>query len=67
MNVGDKVSFPFAKGSMEGVVVRLFEKTVIIKADFPRHKGKVVRRKLSDLQSHQKKDSKSKKRTKEKT
>ncbi len=67
MNVGDKVSFPFAKGSMEGVVVRLFEKTVMIKADFTKHKGRLVRRKLSDLQSQQKKDSKSKKRTKVKT
>ena len=67
MNIGDKVSFPFAKGTMEGVVVKLFEKTVVIKADFPRHKGKIVRRKLSDLQNPKKRDSKSKKRSKEKT
>jgi len=67
MNAGDKVSFPFAKGTMEGVVVKLFEKTVVIKADFPRHKGKIVRRKLSDLQNPKKRDSKAKKRSKEKT
>lgn len=67
MNVGDSVSFSFAKGTMEGVVVKLFEKTVMIKADFPRHKGKIVRRKIFDLQNPSKKDSKSKKKSKEKT
>ncbi len=67
MNVGDNVTFSFAKGTREGVVVKLFEKTVMIKADFPRHKGKIVRRKLYDLQNPKKRDSKSKKRSKEKT
>ncbi len=67
MNVGDNVTFSFAKGTREGVVVKLFEKTVMIKADFPRHKGKIVRRKISDLQNPLKKESKSRKRSKEKT
>lgn len=67
MNVGDNVTFSFAKGTREGVVVKLFEKTVMIKADFPRHKGKIVRRKISDLQNPSKKESKSRKKSKEKT
>jgi hypothetical protein len=49
MNVGDKVKFTFAKKQMEGTVDRLFQKTVYIKADFPKDKGKIVKRKINDL------------------
>jgi len=49
MQVGDKVKFTFAKKEMEGQVVRLFAKTVYIKADFPKDKGKIVKRKISEV------------------
>jgi len=50
MQEGDKVTFNFAKGTKEGTVIKVFEKTVLIKADFPKHKGKIVRRKIHQLE-----------------
>ncbi len=47
MNVGEKVKFTFAKKEMEGTVERAFQKTVYIKADFPKDKGKIVKRKIN--------------------
>ncbi|HNU72282.1 MAG TPA: hypothetical protein PKL48_11305 [Thermodesulfobacteriota bacterium] len=49
MNVGDKISFAFGKGQKEGVVVKVCPKTIYIKCDFKNDKGKLVRRKLSQL------------------
>lgn len=49
MQAGDKIKFTFAKKEMEGEVVRAFSKTVYIKADFPKEKGKIVKRKVSEL------------------
>ena len=49
MNIGDKVKFPFAKKEMEGTVEKVFAKVVYIKADFPKDKGKIIRRKVKDL------------------
>jgi hypothetical protein len=60
MEVGEKVKFPFGKGEMEGIVKRVFEKTVYIVADFPHHKGKIVKRSLSDFEQGKKKPTKTK-------
>ena len=49
MQGGDKVKFTFAKKEMEGQIIKAFSKTVYIKADFPKDKGKIVRRKVSEL------------------
>jgi hypothetical protein len=49
MNIGDKVKFPFAKKEMEGTVEKLFAKAAYIRADFPKDKGKVIKRKIKDL------------------
>lgn len=49
MKVGEKVKFKFANREMEGTIWKLFEKTVYIKADFPKHKGKILKRKISEL------------------
>ena len=49
MKVGDKVSFEFAGKKKEGVVFRLFPKSVHLKVDFEKDKGKVVKRKLSSM------------------
>ncbi len=49
MKVGDKVRFTFAKKELEGTVEKLFEKSVYLKADFPKDKGKIVKRKIKDI------------------
>ena len=50
MNVGDRVKFQFGGKEKEGVVVKVFPKTVYLKADFPHHPGKIVVRKLAELE-----------------
>ena len=49
MKPGDKVKFTFAKKEMEGTVQKVFAKSVYIKADFPKDKGKVIKRKIKDI------------------
>lgn len=49
MEPGDKIRFSFSGKEKEGVVYKIFSKTVFILADFNNHKGKIIRRKLSDL------------------
>ena len=61
LKVGDKITFPFGKGEKEGEIVRLFEKTVYLKVDFPKHPGKLVRRKLNDLEGGDRKGKAGKK------
>jgi hypothetical protein len=55
MEVGEKVTFPFAQGQMEGVIKRITGKTIYIMADFPRHKGKVIKRSIHDFEKGAKK------------
>ena len=50
MNVGDRVKFQFGGKEKEGVVVKVFPKTIYLKVDFPHHPGKVVMRKLAELE-----------------
>jgi hypothetical protein len=50
MKVGDRITFPFGKGEKEGIVDRVFQKNVYLRVDFPRHPGKLVRRKIDDLE-----------------
>ncbi len=60
MDAGQKVTFPFGKGQKEGTVKKIVGKTVYIVADFPRHKGKIVKRSIADLETGKKKSSKTK-------
>jgi len=46
MEVGDKITFSFGKGEKEGIVYKVFPKTVYIKVDFPKHKGKIIKRSM---------------------
>ncbi len=66
MNVGDRVTFPFGGKEKEGVVVKIFPKTVYLKSDFPKHPGKIVIRSLAELEgkSAEKKKKKKEKRSK---
>ena len=49
MKVGDKVKFNFAGKKKEGIVNKLFDKSVYLKVDFDKHKQKTVKRKLSEI------------------
>ncbi len=49
MTKGDKVTFPFGKKTMEGTVEQVNQKTVYLRADFPKQKGKLVIRKIKDV------------------
>ena len=51
MKTGDKVRFPFAKKELEGVVQKVFDKTVYLKADMPHQKGKTFVRKIKDVKA----------------
>ncbi len=51
MKVGDKVKFDFAGKKKEGVVDKVFPKTVYLKVDFDKDKQKTVKRKLSQFDS----------------
>ena len=50
MEKGDTITFPFGKGEKEGIVYQVFPTTVYIKADFPKHKGKIIKRSIADVQ-----------------
>jgi hypothetical protein len=50
MNVGDRIKFQFGGKEKEGVVLKVFPKTIYLKADFPHHPGKIVVRKLAELE-----------------
>ena len=54
MQIGEKITFPFGKGEKEGVVCKVTPKNVFIKCDFPKHKDKIVRRKISQLTKEKK-------------
>ena len=47
MNKGDKITFPFGTGEKEGIVEKIYPKTVYIKVDFPKHKGKIIKRSIA--------------------
>ncbi len=49
MTKGDKVTFSFGKKTMEGTVEQVNQKTVYIRTDFPKDKGKLVIRKIKDV------------------
>ncbi len=51
MKVGDKVTFSFGQGEKEGVVEKLFAKTVYLRVNFPKHPNKLIVRKLSDFEA----------------
>ena len=62
MKVGDTVKIDFAGKKKDGVVFKLFPNSVHLKMDFDRDKGKIVKRKLSEI--NQGKSSKKKEKSK---
>ena len=61
MKVGDNIKFDFAGEKKSGIVVKLFPNTVHLKVDFEKDKGKIVKRKLSDVAAAKSKKDKQKK------
>ncbi|NIQ03674.1 MAG: hypothetical protein GWM98_27780 [Nitrospinaceae bacterium] len=51
MQVGDKIKVDFAGKKKDAVVHKLFPNQVYLKMDFDRHLGKIVKRKLSQVES----------------
>ena len=49
MKVGDKIKLDFAGKKKDAVVFRLFPNSVHLKVDFEKDKGKIVKRKLSQV------------------
>lgn len=49
MKVGDAVKFEFAGKKKQGTVYKLFPNSLYMKVDFERQKGKIVKRKLSQV------------------
>lgn len=49
MEIGKKIMFLFGGKGKEGKVVKIFPKTVYIVTDFENHKGKIIKRKLSQF------------------
>jgi len=43
---------------MEGTVHKIFPKTIYIRVDFPKHKGKIVKRSIMRLQTKETKKKK---------
>lgn len=66
MKAGEKIKFNFANDEKEGVVEKLTDKKVYLRVDFPRHKNKLVVRKISALEAQEANDMKKKKKKKEK-
>ena len=61
LKAGDRVTIPFGKGEKEGVVERVCEKAIYLRVDFPHHPAKRIRRKITDLESGDKKQKAGKK------
>jgi len=64
VKVGARITFPFGKGEKEGEVIRVFQKTVYLKVDFPHHPGKCIKRKMDVLTADPKKRKAEKKKKK---
>ena len=50
MKVGDKVKIDFAGKKKDAVVFRLFPNSVHLKVDFEKDKGKILKRKLNQVE-----------------
>ena len=60
MKVGDTIKFDFAGKKISGAVHKLFTNTVHLKVDFEKDKGKIVKRKLSEVGAEKSKKGKKK-------
>ena len=61
MKVGDKIKVDFAGKKKDAVVFKLFPKSVHLKIDFEKDKGKIVKRKLTQVEGKKAASGKEKK------
>ena len=61
MKVGDKVKVDFAGKKKDAVVFKLFPNSVYLKIDFEKDKGKIVKRKLTQVEGKKAASGKEKK------
>jgi len=51
MKAGDKIKIDFAGKKKDALVFKLFSSSVYLKVDFENDKGKIVKRKLSQIEN----------------
>ena len=61
MKVGDKIKIDFAGKKKDASVFKLFSSSVYLKVDFENDKGKIVKRKLSQIENKKSTSNKEKK------
>ena len=61
MKVGDKIKVDFAGKKKDAVVFKLFPNSVYLKIDFEKDKGKIVKRKLTQVEGKKAASGKEKK------
>ena len=61
MKVGDKIKIEFAGKKKDALVFKLFPSSVYLKVDFERDKGKILKRKLSQVENKKPASGKEKK------
>ena len=61
MKVGDKIKIEFAGKKKDALVFKLFPNSVYLKVDFERDKGKILKRKLSQIENKKSASGKEKK------
>ena len=61
MKVGDKIKVDFAGKKKDAVVFKLFPNSVHLKIDFEKDKGKIVKRKLTQVEGKKAASGKKKK------
>jgi len=61
MKAGDKIKIDFAGKKKDALVFKLFPNSVYLKVDFENDKGKIVKRKLSQIENKKPASNKEKK------
>ena len=61
MKVGDKIKIDFAGKQKDALVFKLFPSSVYLKVDYEHDKGKIVKRKLSQVRDKKAASGKEKK------
>ena len=61
MKAGDKIKIDFAGKKKDALVFKLFPSSIYLKVDFKNDKGKLVKRKLSQIENKKTTSSKEKK------
>ena len=61
MKAGDKIKIDFAGKKKDALIFKLFSSSAYLKVDFENDKGKIVKRKLSQIENKKSTSNKEKK------